>query len=156
MHSSRLGRFAYIAQWWFAVLLPVFFFGGRVALGSGVGWLGLFGVFLVIPTVLIALVPSLVTRADRRVRAARATSSGYAISCIVGWAGGLLAVLGVQDAGDAESYRSTLMLLGSSAEASRVFMFIGLAVALLGWLVSLVFAIADAVAARSVLRDAPA
>lgn len=148
MEPSRVGRFVYLAQWWFAVLLPCFFFWGRAMFGSTVGWLTVVGSVFIIPLIVIALIPPLVTRADRRGRAARSTSRGYAISSIVGWVGGVVAGLGIRDGGDTGGSGSAFTFFGMNAYASSVIALVGVVLAGLGWIASIIWATADAAGSR--------
>ena len=148
MDASKIGRFVYYAQWWFAILVPLFFFWGRAVFGAPIGWMAVVGYVVILPLVLVALIPPIVTRFDLTGRAVRATSPAYAIACIAGWSGGFVAGLGIPDGGDFGGTGSALSSLGMTDDASEAVDLIGIAIAVLGWGASLVIAISDAVASR--------
>ena len=87
MHLAvRSGRFVFVAQWVFAVLLPIFFFIGRGVVGAQLGWLSVLGVIYGFFVIVLLLVPPMMTLFDRTVRRQKRTRWGYALSTIVLWA----------------------------------------------------------------------
>ena len=98
--AARSGRFVFVAQWVFAVLLPIFFFIGRGLVGAQLGWLSVLGVIYGFFVIVLLLVPPIMTLFDRTVRRQKRTRWGYALSTIVLWAALTIAALAVPDAGD--------------------------------------------------------
>lgn len=100
MNLSRSGRFVFVAQWVFAVLLPVFFFIGRGFVGAEMGWLAVIGVVYGLVVIVVLLLPPVLTLCDREVRRARRTRTAYDVASWVLWAAFVVAALTVPDAGD--------------------------------------------------------
>ena len=108
MRFAGSGRFVFIAQWVFTVLLPIFFFIGRDWVGADVGWLGIIGIVYGAFTILILLVPPLLTLFDPEARKKRATRVGYDVATILLWVTILVGALTVPDSGDSGHLDSAL------------------------------------------------
>ncbi|TDN91181.1 hypothetical protein EV279_0680 [Microbacterium sp. BK668] len=143
------GRFVFVAQWVAAVLLPVFFFLGRGAVGAELGWLALLGIVYGLFVILMLLVPPLLTLFDTEGRRARSTRLGYDISTFVLWLGVVVGSLTVPDSGDSGHLDSALSTwTGMSYETSQA-VFIGAAVVIgLAYLAQFATAIAGIVRGR--------
>ncbi|MEU1971372.1 hypothetical protein ABZ477_06940 [Microbacterium sp. NPDC019599] len=149
MRFAGTGRFVFIAQWVLGALLPVFFFLGRGWVGAEVGWLGVLGIVYGIFTILLLLVPPLLTLFDPEGRKKRSTRAGYDIATIALWLALLVGALTVPDSGDSGHLDSALSTwTGMSYETSAA-IFYGTAVVLgLAYLAAFVLAIVGIVRGR--------
>lgn len=145
MQITGSGRFVFVAQWVAAVLLPIWFFLGRGLVGAELGWLAVLGFAVYgIFTILILLVPPVITLFDREVRRGKATRSGYSIATWVLWVAILLAALVVPDQADGGPMDSALTRWtggGISQGASEVIFTVLSAAIGLAYLAALVLAI---------------
>ena len=151
MRFAGSGRFVFIAQWVLAVLLPIFFFLGRAWVGADVGWLGIVGIVYGIFTILVLLVPPLLTLFDPEARKRRATRLGYDVATILLWITLVVGALTVPDSGDSGHLDSALSTwTGISYETSEA-LFYGTAVILgLAYLAAFVLAVVGIVRGRRV------
>ena len=149
MRFAGTGRFVFVAQWVFAVLLPVFFFLGRGLLGAEIGWVGILGIVYGIFVILVLLVPPLLTLFDTQGRRARSTRLGYDVASIVLWLALLVGALTVPDSGDSGHLDSALSTwTGMSYETSEA-IFYGTAAAIgLAYLAQVVLAVMAVVRGR--------
>ena len=108
MQIARSGRFVFVAQWFLAALLPVFFFLGRGFIGAEVGWVGIIGLVYGIIVIFVLLVPPLLTLFDGEVRKAKATRAGYDLATALLWGALLFGALTVPDSGDSGHLNSAL------------------------------------------------
>src|SRR5690606_8140776 len=93
MQITRSGRFVFVAQWIFALVLPLFAIVGRIFIGSPIGWMMVIGVWFGLLGVLALYVPPILTLFGREVRRRKATRRGYTISSWVLWVA--IVVLGI-------------------------------------------------------------
>ena len=125
MRITSAGRLVYIAQWFFAPLLPYFIVSGRVMVGSPPGWLTIVGWIYAIPVVSLLLIPPIVTLFDRQAGRERSSRPAYVVSSWVLWSTLLVMGLAVPDAGDSgERYSALSAWTGISLDVS-VSLFIG-------------------------------
>ncbi|WP_243075784.1 hypothetical protein [Microbacterium sp. SS28] len=151
MRFAASGRFVFLAQWVFGVLLPIFFFLGRGWVGADIGYLAIVGVLYGVLTILALLVPPLLTRFDPEARARKSTRLGYDIATIVLWLTLVLGALTVPDSGDSGHLDSALTTwTGISYETSAA-IFYGAAVVMgLAYLAAFVLSIVGIVRGRRV------
>jgi predicted RND superfamily exporter protein len=155
MQMTRLGRFVFVAQWFAAVLLPLFVVLGRGLVGADLGWMAVIGIIYGAFVILLLLVPPLVTLFDREVRAARAERSGFAITSIVLWAAIVVTGLSIPDSGDSGHLDSALMTwTGMSYEVSTSIFAIASAVVGVAYLIAFILAIVGIVRGSSARADA--
>ena len=132
--------------------LPLWFFLGRGLVGAELGWLSVLGaVAYGIVTILLLLVPPLVSLGDGEVRARKAERSGYSIASGVLWIAILLAALVVPDAADGGDLDSALTTWTGGAithDGSRVIFSVLAAVIALAYLAALGLAIAGVTRSR--------
>ena len=151
MRFAGSGRFVFIAQWVLAVLLPVFFFIGRGWVGAEVGWLGLVGIVYGIFTILILLVPPLLTLFDPEARKKRSTRLGYDVATILLWLTILVGALTVPDSGDSGHLDSALTTwTGIPYETSEAIFYATAVVLGIAYLVAFVLAVVGIVRGRRV------
>lgn len=143
-------RWIAIAHWVLAVLLPTFVYLGRGLVGAELGWMAVIGIAVYgLPTILIMLIPPLVTLFDREARAGRTVRQAYAVATCVLWGAMLLAGLTIPDADDAGHIPSALSRwTGLPYEVSETIFYIAFGIAILAWLGALVTALAGAVRSR--------
>jgi hypothetical protein len=155
MQMTRLGRFVFVAQWFAAVVMPVFVFLGRGLVGAEIGWMVVIGMIYGIFVILLLLVPPLITLFDREVRAERTERTAFAITSIVLWAGLVLTGLSIPDSGDSGHLDSALMTwFGMPYEASTVIFTFASAIVGLSYLLTFVLAIIGIVRGSSARADA--
>jgi predicted RND superfamily exporter protein len=155
MQMTRLGRFVFVAQWFAAVLLPLFVVLGRGLVGADLGWMAVIGIIYGAFVILLLLVPPLVTLFDREVRAARAERSAFAITSIVLWAAIVVTGLSIPDSGDSGHLDSALMTwTGMSYEVSTSIFAIASAVVGVAYLIAFILAIVGIVRGSSARADA--
>ncbi|GAA1996533.1 hypothetical protein [Microbacterium ulmi] len=119
MWAASFGRFVYIAQWWAAVVLPVFVWIGRVLVGGYAGWIAVLGVLYLPLFVAALLVPPILTLFDRGVKPGRVARLGYSVASALLWVGILVLGAALPDAADAPGGGSALMTwTGMSLETS--------------------------------------
>ena len=149
MQLAPSGRFVFVAQWVLAVVLPLFLFLGRAALGAPLGWTAVLGAgFGALITVLL-LVPPVLALFDPVAREARSVRSRYALVTIVMWVGLVVAALAIPDADDAGELPSVLGVWFGVPGAGSVIVFgIAAGVAMLAWIAAVVTAIHGIVAGR--------
>lgn len=156
MRYTRSGRFVFIAQWFAAVLLPLFLFVGRGLLGVELGWMALVGIVYSIYIIPAMYLPPILTLFDRETRARGFVRLGYAISCWVMWGAILVASLSIPDASDGPSLPSFLSLVfGLSEDDSAAVSGSAIIVVGLSWLAAIVTAIMGIVVGRR-MPQAPA
>ncbi|MBK8445988.1 MAG: hypothetical protein IPL41_04630 [Micropruina sp.] len=154
MHISGSGRFVFIAQGFLAVLLPIWFFIGRGLVGAQLGWLMVVGIIVYgIVVIILLLVPPLISLADADVRAQKAERAWYSTSSCVLWGAILLAALVVPDAADSPPPLDTALTTWTGGAidhaASRAIFTVLAVVIALGYLATLVLAVAGVVRSRS-------
>jgi hypothetical protein len=151
MRFAGSGRFVFIAQWLLAVLLPIFFFIGRDWVGADVGWLGLVGIVYGVFTILLLLVPPLLTLFDPEARRKRATRMGYDIATILLWLAIVVGALTVPDSGDSGHLDSALTTwTGVSYETSEAIFYATAIVLGIAYLAAFVLAVVGIVRGRRV------
>jgi hypothetical protein len=151
MRFAGSGRFVFIAQWVLAVLLPIFFFIGRDWVGADVGWLGLVGIVYGVFTILLLLVPPLLTLFDPEARRKRATRMGYDIATILLWLAIVVGALTVPDSGDSGHLDSALTTwTGVSYETSEAIFYATAIVLGIAYLAAFVLAVVGIVRGRRV------
>ncbi len=151
MRFAGSGRFVFIAQWVLAVLLPIFFFIGRDWVGADVGWLGILGIVYGVFTILILLVPPLLTLFDPEARKKRATRLGYDVATILLWLTILVGALTVPDSGDSGHLDSALASwTGISYETSAAIFYATSVVLGIAYLAAFVLAVVGIVRGRRV------
>lgn len=151
MRFAGSGRFVFIAQWVLAVLLPIFFFIGRDWVGADVGWLGLVGIVYGVFTILLLLVPPLLTLFDPEARRRRATRMGYDIATILLWLTIAVGALTVPDSGDSGHLDSALTTwTGISYETSEAIFYATAIVLGIAYLAAFVLAVMGIVRGRRV------
>jgi hypothetical protein len=147
MQMSGSGRFVFYAQWFLAVLLPVFIVIGRLLVGSYAGWLTVIGWIYAVPLIIVLLIPPIITRFDREARAVKSVRSAYAASSWMLWAALLVVGLAIPDQADSSESGSALTAWTGGAlsvEASTVIAGGAFVLAALAWLVQLITAITGA------------
>jgi len=151
MRFAGSGRFVFVAQWVLAVLLPIIFFIGRGWVGAEVGWLGLVGIVYGIFTILILLVPPLLTLFDPEARKKRSTRLGYDVATILLWLTILVGALTVPDSGDSGHLDSALTTwTGIPYETSEAIFYATAVVLGIAYLVAFVLAVVGIVRGRRV------
>jgi len=151
MRFAGSGRFVFVAQWVLAVLLPIVFFIGRGWVGAEVGWLGLVGIVYGIFTILILLVPPLLTLFDPEARKKRSTRLGYDVATILLWLTILVGALTVPDSGDSGHLDSALTTwTGIPYETSEAIFYATAVVLGIAYLVAFVLAVVGIVRGRRV------
>ena len=140
----------FVFHWIAPVLLPLLVGFGRGLLGAPMGWLA-FGAMLIGPFVILAMyVAPIIVMFDREARAARSTRVLYNIASWVTWGALLVMMLTLVDGGDSPPYGSVLSTWGlMPSEVSSLLFAFALTVACVGWLGTLVAAIAGVVQSRS-------
>jgi hypothetical protein len=108
MRITSAGRFVFVAQWFFAPLLPYFIVSGRVMVGSVPGWLTIVGWIYAIPVVALLLIPPIVTLFDRQAERERSTRLAYVVSSWILWSALSVMGLAVPDADDTGAGYSAL------------------------------------------------
>lgn len=148
------GRFTVVGQWVLAVLLPAFVYVGRALVGAELGWMAVIGIAVYgLPTILLLMLPPVVTLFDRTTRPARTVRRPYAIATWVQWGALVVAGLTIPDAGDSGHLRSALSRwTGLSYEVSETVFYVAFGVLVVAW----VTALAAALAGVAVSRRAPA
>ncbi|MDY0908263.1 hypothetical protein [Microbacterium sp. CFBP9034] len=142
MHIEGTGRIVFYAQWAMALLLPVFFFLGRGAVGAELGWMAIVGIVYGAVVVGLLLIPPVLTLFDTEVRRARATRVRYDLASAVLWLGFVLGGLTVPDSGDSGHLNSALMSWWNITEETSQALFVISAVLVgLAYLAMLVLAV---------------
>jgi len=150
MQIARLGRFVFVAQWFAALLLPLFVFLGRGAVGGELGWMALIGIVYGVFVILLLLVPPLITLFDREVRAERAERTVFAGASIALWVSLVIVGLSIPDSGDSGHLDSAISnWFGVPYEASTVVFGLFAALAGLTYFVTFILAIAGIAAGSS-------
>jgi len=153
MQIADSGRWVRIAHWVLAVALPAFVVVGRGLVGAELGWMAVVGIVYAVPTLLLMLVPPVVTLFDRTARAARSVRHHYLAACRVLWSALLLAGLTIPDSGDSGHLRSALSRwTGLPYEVSEVLFYVAMAAAVIGWAFSLAAAGSGAMLSRREAR----
>jgi len=150
MQLAPNGRFVRIAQWVLAVVLPAFVYLGRALVGAELGWMAVIGIAVYgLPTILIMLVPPLVTLFDSEARAARSVRRAYAGATWVLWGALVVAGLTIPDSGDSGHLTSALSRwTGLSYETSEIIFYVAFAVSVLAWSAAVAAAGAGVVTSR--------
>jgi len=150
MELATRGRLVFIAQWVLAVLLPAFVFVGRALVGAELGWMAVIGIAVYgLPTILILLVPPLITLFDTEARTARSVRRAYAWASAVLWGALLVAGLTIPDSGDSGHLASALSRwTGLSYETSEVVFYAALSFSVIAWAVAVGAAVRGVMTSR--------
>ncbi len=156
MRAEGWGRATFVAQWVLAVLLPAFVVVGRGLVGAELGWMAVIGlVVYLLPTILLLLIPPLLTLFDAAAGRPRTVRLPYAVCTWLQWVALLVAGLTIPDSGDAGHLRSALSRwTGLSYEVSEAIFYVAFGLLVLAWLAALVTAIAAMVSSRRVSTPA--
>ena len=128
-------RIVFVAQWFAAALLPVWWFVQPGAFNPG--WAAVLMLFVAPILLVLLIVSSLVAVLARPGKPVAAVSGGYAIAAPLSWLFAFLLPLAMEGASDARSYPSAFELLGMpSAVAGALAGVFGI-LFLLGWIASL-------------------
>ena len=150
MHAAGRGRATFVAQWVLAVLLPGFVVVGRGLVGAELGWMAVVGIVAyLLPTILLLLLPPVLTLFDAAARAPRTVRRPYAVCTWLQWGALLVAGLTIPDSGDAGHLRSALSRwTGLSYEVCETVFYLAFGLLVLAWLAALVTAVAAVVTSR--------
>ena len=149
MQLAPGGRGVAVAQWFLAVLLPVWMVIGRAILGAQLGWMVVLGILWGPVLVVLLLVPPIVTLFDAAARRAGGVRQAYAVSMYVVWGALFLSGFAIVDADDAALGSSLVtQWTALSEDVSDVLFLVLLGVALLGWVAAIVAAALGIAAAR--------